>query len=55
MEFFMEGTRSRSGKSLHPRLGRQIRTFLKLECCRSMGLIFTTMCNVLSASEDLIL
>ena len=37
MEFFVEGTRSCSGKkSLHPRLGRQIRTFLKLECCRSM-------------------
>ena len=55
MEFFVEGTRSCSGKkSLHPRLGRQIRTFLKLECCRSMGLNFTTMCNVLSASEDLI-
>lgn len=23
MEFFVEGTRSRSGKSLHPRLGKQ--------------------------------
>ena len=30
MEFFVEGMRSRSGKSLHPRLGRQIRTFFEV-------------------------
>ena len=33
MEFFVEGTRSRTGKSLHPRLGRQ--------ACRSQ---IETMC-----------
>jgi glycerone phosphate O-acyltransferase len=32
MEFFVEGTRSRTGKSLHPRLGEYMSVFVRAHC-----------------------